>query len=42
MLNSSGERGEPCGVPCDGVMNVVDNVLSYLMLIFLFVRKHNQ
>ena len=39
MLNSSGERGEPCGVPCDGVMHVVDNVLSYLNLIFLFARN---
>ena len=39
MLNSVGERGEPCGKPCVGVIDVSEVNESTDTLIFLFVMK---
>ena len=39
MLNSSGDRGEPCGSPLVGVIVCDDVWLSCLIVIDLFVRK---
>ena len=39
MLKSVGDNDDPCGTPCVGEKEWVDNVLSALMLICLCVRK---